>query len=1043
MDEFIGKQFGRYKLVDLLGGSEIARVYKAYDTRLDRTVALKMVLHSQEYNQDFVDHFLQEARALAQLSHPNIVKVLDYGQDQDHLFLVMEYIPGKTLNNHVSDLTVAAGQGKDSKEATPAATRSRQLDWRVASRLILPVADALEYAHSQGVIHRDLKPANILMDAEGQPVLSDFSLTRILEEEETREMTGTNVGLGAPAYMSPEQGKGLPVDYRADIYSLGIIFYELVTGRLPFIANSGMEVVIQQVSTEPTAPGKLVPGLPSGVEKIILTALKKNPEARFASMGEMIDALRQQLREAEMAGQGGRSRRRAILVVVIGVPAGLGLLGIAWWLLVVSGLFPPLFHAPEKRNGFLPSSPSPSAFALHSTFTPEMTASSQTANQPASTSTSQLPQSSPTASPARGPGARLPALPVIGGRSLPASGQAISLSNLTGLRELARWGQYRLNDLIWSPDNRMLLGGTSAGVYFYVGQPPQENLKGDLLAELGFFEARGWITHLAISADGLRIATSDQTGKIRVWEAETGKLIADLTGHPKGVTRLAFSPNGTRLASASLDGSVIVWDIQAEKAQTTFTQHTHAVNGLVYVDEDRIISGGEDFKIFIWNPADGEPYISPIRASSPVLALALAPGGQILAAGLTNTTVELWDIQSRSKLEPILKDTSQVEPVTALSFPSEGSGQILATGAQDGYLRVWNIRSGIVQVKEFAGNPAHPDKTADSLLRVEFSNDGTRLASLTQGGNTVIWQLNVLDNYHQAVREFQWLPVKQVELSPDQATLAFQTENRQVQIWKTSAGSLLGTAPGLMAPGTIFAHHSQNFAILDGDIVQVYGIGSVTPKIEKPLFGIPVNGSLAFLTDDLRLGASGTRDLRLWSLALGLVYEPGDTRYEDNCKYAYTTEGIFQAAGSELGLFDQEVAAKFFCTIPKNRRFKSQAFTSDGRYFAFGQDDGKVQLWDSVKDEKPEYLLPPEPARAGEHSSPILSVAFSQDGMLLATGDANGLIRLWDLETRTRLDMTLDHHHGAVYDLFFSVDGGYLLTASYDGTVQIWGILSD
>ena len=264
-----GKMIGRYRLEEELGASEIVATFRAYDEKLERHVLIKFVKHSKEYSSEFNDYFLREARALAQLSHPAIAKILDFGRDQSYLYLVMESLPGTPLSEQMG----------------------KPMDWRSAVDLVLQIAQALAYAHENNVIHRDLKPGNILLNAEGRPVLSDFSIARIIEDEETRDVTGTNVGLGTPAYMSPEQGKGMPVDYRADIYSLGIIFFEMVAGQPPFKADNSMETLIQQVIAPPPSPKTLVPDLPASVEKIIMTALKKDPDERFQSMDELVEAL--------------------------------------------------------------------------------------------------------------------------------------------------------------------------------------------------------------------------------------------------------------------------------------------------------------------------------------------------------------------------------------------------------------------------------------------------------------------------------------------------------------------------------------------------------------------------------------------------------------------------------------------------------------------------------------------------------------------------------------------------------------------------------
>lgn len=269
MFNLIGQSLGRYHVLEQLGEGGMATVYKAFDTRLERNVAIKVILPSRQQDEKFLKRFEREARALAQLSHPNIVKVLDYGDHEGVPFLVMEYIPGGTLKQKVG----------------------KPIPWQEAARLIAPIARALEYAHQQKIVHRDIKPANILLTQSGEPMLSDFGIAKILESEETVDLTGTGVGIGTPDYMAPEQGSGQAVDHRTDIYALGIVFYELVTGRKPYQADTPMAVMIKKITDPLPRPKQFAPGLPDSVERALLKALMKNPGERYADMGAFANAL--------------------------------------------------------------------------------------------------------------------------------------------------------------------------------------------------------------------------------------------------------------------------------------------------------------------------------------------------------------------------------------------------------------------------------------------------------------------------------------------------------------------------------------------------------------------------------------------------------------------------------------------------------------------------------------------------------------------------------------------------------------------------------
>ncbi len=250
----------------------MAVVYKAYDIRLEREVAIK-IIRKEAFPAESIDRifkrFEREAKALARLSHPNIVKVHDSGEYEGSPYLVMEYHPGGTLK----------------------AKLGKPLAWNVVSKLMIPVANALGYAHQKGILHRDVKPSNILITENGEPMLTDFGIAKILEMSDGQTLTGTGLGVGTPEYMAPEQGLGKEVDPRADIYSLGVVLYELVTGRKPYTADTPLAVLFKHMTDPLPRPGEILPGLSEEIEKVLLKALAKDPVNRYQSMEELAGAI--------------------------------------------------------------------------------------------------------------------------------------------------------------------------------------------------------------------------------------------------------------------------------------------------------------------------------------------------------------------------------------------------------------------------------------------------------------------------------------------------------------------------------------------------------------------------------------------------------------------------------------------------------------------------------------------------------------------------------------------------------------------------------
>src|SRR5512143_1298701 len=264
MPNLVGKTLGKYHIVERLGHGGMAEVYKAYHAKLDRYVTVK-ILHSYLVEgQDFLARFDREARAVAALRHPHIVQIHDYEAEDDNYYMVVEFIDGGSLQLRLDEL----------------ARSGAYMPVRQTLSILGHVASALDYAHRQGIIHRDIKPSNILLDSHGNAYLSDFGIARIVG---SAQFTTTGSLVGTPAYMSPEQGLGEVLAETSDIYSLGVVVYQMLTGKAPFSADTPLAIIHKQVNEPPLPPRMLRPDLPEAVDQVVSRALAKKPEDRFQS----------------------------------------------------------------------------------------------------------------------------------------------------------------------------------------------------------------------------------------------------------------------------------------------------------------------------------------------------------------------------------------------------------------------------------------------------------------------------------------------------------------------------------------------------------------------------------------------------------------------------------------------------------------------------------------------------------------------------------------------------------------------------------------
>ncbi len=259
---------GRYELEELVGTGGMASVYRAHDKLLERKVALKILHEHYTRDEEYVERFRREARAAAQLSHPNIVTVIDRGEQDGRQFIVFEYIAGQTLKDLV-----------DERGPLPV---------RRALELLVQVARALAFAHDRGLVHRDVKPQNVLLNGDGRPMVTDFGIARSVDVEGATE-TGTV--LGTSDYIAPEQASGEHVDAQTDIYSLGVVLYELLTGEVPFTGDNFVSVALRHVNEQPPSVLERRPDVPLRLVAAVDHALAKDPDDRFSSMAELVDEL--------------------------------------------------------------------------------------------------------------------------------------------------------------------------------------------------------------------------------------------------------------------------------------------------------------------------------------------------------------------------------------------------------------------------------------------------------------------------------------------------------------------------------------------------------------------------------------------------------------------------------------------------------------------------------------------------------------------------------------------------------------------------------
>ncbi len=767
-ENYVGRYLGKYEILERLGRGGMAEVLKAYHPALDRFVAIKLLHPFLADDPDFKRRFEAEAQNVAKLRHPNIVHVYDFEFDEgnESYYMVMELIEGPTLKDMLFDM---ASEGKP-------------LPLEESLRIVGDIGEALAYAHARDMIHRDVKPANIMHDVENSRyVLTDFGIAKIVTGAHGTATTGL---LGTPAYMSPEQALGDPGDERSDIYSLGVILYQLCTGRLPYDADTPLAIVLKHVNDPLPNPRDFNPDLPQGVEKVICKAMAKLPGERYQTAQEMVDHLENLDRAARMVVPTTTSAVRddTLRVLTGSTPilpegalpqarrrpwVGLGALALIALLALVS-----IAVAPNLL-GLLNPTPTDSMTppSLTTTLTPTLdlkaTADRATLDAVLNAFVTQTAAASETA--AAGTALALAATDTPTPTRTPSSTATATVTATPTQTPVAAFGVLAhpdaALDIAFSPDGaRVVTAGadgavrlweveTGARVRAFAGHGGPVNAvafnpvahqlassgadrtvrlwdeqSGDLLVTLeGHTDA---VTHLAFNLYATRLASASADGTVRLWQPDgrQTELVAVLEGHEGAITDIAFSPDGTLLASAGEDGSVWLWDAVSGASVVTLEGHEGAVTDIAFSppNGDTLASAGVDGIIRLWNGFTGDPLIDFPAHVGELTYLAYSPTGSIIGSAGVDGAVYLWNAATGEMLVALEQHNS---PVRRIAFSPDDIR--LASAGADGELLLWNQQTG-VWLANLAGHTA-------SITAVAFSPDGTVLASASADGTARLW----------------------------------------------------------------------------------------------------------------------------------------------------------------------------------------------------------------------------------------------------------------------------------------------------------------
>lgn len=1023
-----------YDLLDELGRGGMGVVYKARQLGLNRLVAVKMVLGGGHASEGDLQRFRLEAEAVARIQHANIIQIYEVGESQGHPYISFEFADGGSLADLLTGEPIPNVQ---------------------SAHLVEILARAMHVAHQRDIIHRDLKPANILMVTQEDtsslreshdlqidrlhatkihgaitPRISDFGLAKNLASK--TEQTATGAVMGTPSYMAPEQAEGKIEELgpAVDVYALGAILYELLTGRPPFRGESAWETVNQVINEEPVPPRRLRSGITRDLEVICLKCLQKETHHRYETALDLAEDLRR-FRQGEPIQARPVGPIRRLIKWTRRNPSIAGMMALVAFV-IVSALVTTtalwLNANSARREAELERQNAERSASLARQAQLRVEKEKQQVEKLNREVGKAYEQSQANYREAQRASyaahlheakdaynkAHFQRAQTILDRLIPLKKEDNDfrdfewwyLHDLSKSRRTVAEHVNDIADISLSPDLRWLATGgldhrvliwdlnTGSEKYVLTGHsgavrsvtisPDGKTLAsasedhdvrlwnvdtGELIRVLSGHA--DWVVRVTFSADGKKLASASQDGTIRIWSVKNGNLEMTLTDHSYGVTDVAFNPRGDRLVSGSLDQTVRLWDLGTRRSEILY-RHNHWVLSVAWSPDGKwIASSSQDKTVRVWNSQTLKEEITLEPAKEPVIDVKFAPGGIHLAGLLQSHTAVVWELPGFREILPRSR-----EKVRALAFSPQGK-----------LLR--SMQFDLHSLEREKGLPEHED----SVLAVAFQPEGDLLASADGAGVVILWDAKKREVVHRLTDHTR--PVRRVVFSPNGKALLTAGDDAVIRVWDVKTGELLKKLPGQR--GWIYA-----LAISpDGKYVFSAGVGKGIYvwdlEQESALHILPVRGRAIY----------------------GLAVHP--------------TKKILASSGSDgtISLWDWEKEAQIGTLTGHQGRVQDVVFSPDGSQLTSAGWDKTIRLWD-VEARTLQSVL-------RGHNYGLHRVVYSPDGKRLASASEDKTIRIWDVTPghEGRELLTIQRHTAGVTSLSFSSDGIRLASGSMDQTVRL------
>ena len=988
-----GERVGPYELIKPLGAGGMAEVWLARrtDGAIKREVALKLPLLTR-LRRDLEPRFAREREILAGLSHPNIARLYDAGFAQDgQPYIALEYVVGNTLTAYCDQ---------------------QHLTIRERLAIFQQVLSAVQYAHTHLVIHRDLKPSNVLVTEAGQVQLLDFGIAKLLSEGEAKETELTQLGGRSltPDYAAPEQIAGAPITTAADVYALGVMLYEILTGERPYRLKRDTRAALEEaiLQTDPVPPSRAAVGetaattrgtqtkklsrsLKGDLDVITIKALKKSSRERYQTASALDEDIARFLAGEVVLAQPDSiayrankfARRHWVAIAVVGVLiltlAG-GLAATSYEAKVASAqrdlaLKAQLRLLTEGADQHLKNTDVAGAQGIIlEVLTDPRFAQGQT---PAAISVFQ--------------------------QTRAADAELVVLSG---------HGDF-VNFAAYSPDSTRIVTASSdktARIW--------DTRTGAQLAVLSGHS--GTIYSAAYSPDGTRIVTASADKTARIWDARTGAQLAVLSGHGSTVYTAAYSPDGTRIVTASSDKTARIWDARSGAQLAVLSGHGGFVRTAAYSpDGTRIVTASLDNTAGIWDARTGTRLAVLSGHGSSIESAAYCPDGTRIVTASADRTARIWDARTGVQLTVISGHRGWV-----YSAAYSPDGTRIVTASNDNTARIWDARTG-AQLAVLSGHGGAVESAA-------YSPDGTRIVTASEDRSGRIWdartgaQLTVLSGHGSIVESAAY--------SPDGTRIVTASLDNSARIWDAGTGAPLAVLSGHGGSVESAAYSPDDTRIVTASLdhtVRIWDARSGAQLAVLSGHGGSV-ASAAYSPDGTRIVTASTdKTARIWDARTGaqlaVLSGHGGTIYSA----AYSPDGtriVTASLDHTARIWDARTGTQL-AVLSHSNTVGTAAYSPDGTRIVTASNDNTARIWDARTFAQLTVL--------SGHGGSVTSAAYSPDSTRIVTASDDNSARIWDARTGAQLAV-LSGHGSSVESAAYSPDGTRIVTSSEDNTARIW-----